>query len=197
MRLPLLALLVGCSGAQPPAVECRDDGDCPGISICTDAQECEAVDCLTSAQCGLNSFCDSTTYRCEDGCQADDDCLSGSTCDVDTATCVQSQCTDSQIDCHFGDACNQDIGECEAVEEMCAPCSGVGATTCREDIGGECLFFTAGAFCLPPCSPFTDPAKNPRGFICLDLDDGDAENFHLFGDCNQVDAFRNPDMDTE
>ncbi len=197
MRLAWVIVFAGCSGGEPAAVDCRDDGDCPGISICTDTSECLAVDCLSSAQCGLNSFCDTTEYACVEGCESDVDCLSGSTCDTQTATCVETECVDSQLDCHFGDACNQDTGACETMTDLCSSCAGTDGTTCREEIGGECRWFTSGHYCLPPCSPFTDPAKHPRGFACMDFDGGDGEDFNLFGDCNAVDAYRNPDADTE
>ncbi|MFT6819348.1 MAG: hypothetical protein ACJATT_003170 [Myxococcota bacterium] len=197
MRLLWAVAFAACSGGEPEPVGCRDDGDCPGDSICTDTSECEVVECLTSAQCGLNTFCDLSGYTCVDGCESDVDCLSGSTCDALMATCVETECLDSQLDCRFGDACNQDVGACEPVVELCSSCSGTDVTTCLQDIGGECRWFTTGQYCLPPCSPFTDQAKLPRGFACLDFDPGDAEDFNLFGDCNEVDAYRNPDEDTE
>ena len=193
--LPLL--LLACTAGAPDPIGCRDEGDCPGISICNTDSECEAVECLSSTQCGLEAFCDTTAFACTPGCEFNTDCPSNATCSTDLGVCEVSQCADSQLDCHFGEVCNQDRGACEPDEALCAPCTGDGFSTCRQDYGGQCQWFSGASYCLTPCSPFTDPAKIPRGFACLDFDPSNEERFLLYGDCAEVDLWRNPPEDED
>lgn len=187
---PLLLLLLACSPAEVEPTGCRDDGDCSGLSICGDAGVCEAVECTGSEHCALEQFCDTTAHSCVDGCEVQEDCLSGSYC-ADDGSCAPSDCTDSQIDCHYGERCNLDIGQCEDNAEVCLSCAGDGYSECRDVLGGTCRWFDGASYCLPPCSPFSDPSKLPRGFDCLDFDSSDeGEEYYLYGDCSEVAAVR-------
>lgn len=194
----LLFLLAACSSGAPETLGCVDSADCVGVALCNASSECETVECLGSEQCPLDSFCDESTHACAPGCQTDDDCLSGFACS-DAATCEPSACADSQLDCYFGEVCNVDVGICEPDDALCSSCSGADYTTCTEDIGGRCRRFESGQHCLPPCSPFTESAKTPRGFQCTDFDDSaDGEAYFLFGDCaDVVDRRTDTEADTE
>lgn len=188
----LLTLLLACADA-PPEPECRDDGDCVGLSECTPEGTCAAVECLESAHCPLEHRC-TAERACEPGCDGPGDCVVGDVCEA--GACVPAACADSQLDCWPGDVCDLDLGACVQEADLCAPCAGEGWAACRDEIGGECRYF-GEYYCLPPCDPATDPAKLPRGFACLDVSGNDSGRYRLWGDCRDVVAHRAEDLDTD
>ena len=166
--------LSGCSGS-PAQLECVDNGDCNGTSEACLENSCVEVDCLSSASCELQQFCDET-YTCASGCSEDTDCLAGEDC-VD-GTCEAYGCRNTQLDCEFGEICNENTGNCQ-------PASGLHCDTCDYwSTFGICSGsaacvpfdeFASESYCLETCNP---NASNqcPRGFECLDIY-GDGSNY--------------------
>jgi hypothetical protein len=176
-------------GGRNVGVECTDSGDCNidegELIACVDGN-CRAVDCLSSTDCALGSFCDSEDdFACVTGCRQDNDCLAGYSCDGND--CRRDACRSTVLDCDFLEVCDQDSGECERVDDdTCARCDLRGnqfdnnstvTDFCddtflgHEDCGSNWL--CAGGqpgdstgHCLPPCESNDDC---PHGFQCVPL----------------------------
>lgn len=173
--------------------ECATRDDCEGDLQCIDAR-CVEVQCTTSADCPFETYCDIASYACVDGCQDDEDCLAGDTCDETSRVCVSAQCEDTQIDCAVGQLCDAASGDCvEDTRPHCGSCDATrgGGNQCP---GGECVAFAgqscvtaadcdpgqscdtfAGSgklchsdFCLMSCNPNVDNAC-PAGFSCQQI----------------------------
>jgi hypothetical protein len=152
----LLLFLLGCTGADP---ECSEDIPCDFGSVCVDGT-CEAQSCATSEQCGIEQYCDNST--CVDGCEADSDCRFGDTCDQTAHTCGTAGCTDTRLDCGFGEFCSP-AGECyDAGGYFCAPCEENG------DCGGNGNMCLNGGYCGVTCEGDSDC---PGGFDCVPVSD--------------------------
>ncbi len=113
--LAVALLLGGTLGACPgedsvgSGAPCLDEGDCHtfdgSAQACLDGG-CAQVDCLTSADCPFDSFCDVAAFDCEPGCREDTDCAAGKSCD--DGFCVERGCRDALLDCDFGEVCEDD-----------------------------------------------------------------------------------------
>ena len=132
---------------------------------------CESNTCATSAQCGIEQFCDDGT--CMPGCQNDNDCYPDATCNTEDAVCEEAPCVSSQIDCAFQEFCNNATGEC-------VPASGYYCRECEvdDDCGGNgnvCVGWGAEReYCGVTCE-FTRDC--PSGYDCYDVGidtDGDG-----------------------
>lgn len=164
--------LLSCAGdAQPPG-ECLDDADCDGVAVCSEDFECVTVTCLDSSQCGLEQYC--LANQCFTGCAEDTDCLGGFTCDTERYECVLQTCTDTQIDCSYGERCSTDTQECEAPDELCSSCDGPGWQECS-DRGGQCRYGGGSYYCHTACE---EGDEAPRQFTC--------ESGQWYGDCGDV-----------
>jgi hypothetical protein len=177
----LFALLVGCK-SHKPQTECDEETPCSRIGeVCTEGF-CVEARCANSSQCPMESYC--SGGDCLPGCTEEDDCLPGSTCDVETKTCVDEACTNTTIDCGYREFCNVATGDCyDAGDQYCKFCDedwecGEGnlcyAHYCGVDCsrGEEC----PGGF---ECIPFADDAGNIVTYQCFtycwlydDLDNG-------------------------
>ncbi len=95
---------------------------------------------------------------------------------------MTSACTDSEIDCWYGETCDVSLGECTLPEAHCRSCSEIGWSTCTQDWAGTCI----GGLCHIGCAP--GATGGPRGFTCSDLwNDG---SYYWWGECESVDFDR-------
>ena len=129
----------GISGLYKGKCLCSNDQACPqdaGPSFCNPAGQCQTkVGCLSNADCGGQSVCDTKLGLCvpPGSCGADPDCTLGSVCAADPATPAQTTCMPgchSNGDCPLGQPC------------VCAS-------------GAECA-------CPPTDGGFLDPARYDR-----------------------------------
>lgn len=179
MRLLLPLLLLACGGSgltESDEVECLDHGECGTGQLCLQGQ-CTTVDCVSSDECALGSYCDPDGHVCTDGCLVEEDCLGGDTCDVDTRQCIVPTCEDTEIDCAVGQRCES--GECASVGQLCTECQRTSdCPTGRE----ECLVDIEGnGHCYPTCD---DETECPAGFDCIEIPLGfGASEFFCLGEC--------------
>lgn len=156
MRYLLFAFLLGCPQEK---TECSEEVACGFGSVCIEGV-CEAQSCATSDQCGIEQYCSDST--CVEGCQLDSDCMFGDLCDTDLGTCAPGACTDTKLDCGFGEFCSP-AGECyEAGGYFCEPCGDDG------DCGGGGNMCLNGGYCGVTCESDNDC---PGGFDCLPVQD--------------------------
>lgn len=142
--------------------ECDEETPCAFGEECIEGQ-CMAQTCATSNQCAIEQFCNDD-HTCEAGCKEDTDCKFGDLCDSESKTCVQSECTDTHLDCGFGEFCSP-AGECyDAGGYYCQDCEEAG------DCGGngnECIW----GYCSTSCDDGGD-RDCPAGFDCIPSTDG-------------------------
>ncbi len=192
VAISVVAWSVGISCTSgPPNDYCEVDGDClalDGFEVCELAvNRCVAVDCLEDSHCEIGTYCGENNF-CIPGCATDIDCFADQHCDSENRACITDGCTDSQIDCAYGEFC-QDSGECEFVPAE------PGCQTCTPDpwgfdlqgscpSGGKCLSFNPvegfeqyenESYCFFDCHGGGDNAC-PRGYECQTQDfDGTGE----------------------
>lgn len=153
----LLALFLSCGGAGD--FECSEEKACAFGAVCVEGQ-CQTQACATSDQCPIEQFCNADR-SCQPGCAEDSDCLFGDLCDTETATCESRECTDTRIDCAYGEFCNAS-GECyEAAGYYCRECED------DNDCGGNGNYCLSG-YCGVSCQSDSDC---PSGYDCLPLTD--------------------------
>jgi hypothetical protein len=154
--------------------ECWDHGDCNEMEACKEGW-CENIQCLTSSDCFVSEYCDTTDYLCVAGCLESADCPAGDSCDVDTTTCTEDGCIDAIIDCGLGEFCNED-GECGSATDQpeCVRCD-LGADDACNDGVGICYHQEKDeddeAYCRWPCDP-SDESTCARGFYCQEFENG-------------------------
>jgi len=154
----LLGALLGACPSDDGAgsgAPCLDEGDCHtfdgSAQACLDGR-CAQVDCLTSADCPFDSFCDAAAYDCEPGCIEDGDCAAGKACA--DGFCAGHGCRDALLDCDFGEVCEE--GDCVrppgAFCNACDPLSHAwqynGPGNCDDVPVGHSLCGGSGSFCL-------------------------------------------------
>lgn len=106
--------LVGCGTSSG----CSDNADCQDMEVCVRTNPsrpgvCADVECVTNEHCDLGAYCSSAPdYVCTPGCNADDDCRAGQTCNVSTNSCQAYGCRDTELDCAYGEFCTN--GSCVA-----------------------------------------------------------------------------------
>lgn len=163
-----LALVMASCVTGAPSFVCVDNGDCQDGQACI-LEQCQDVQCLASDQCNLQEYCDTTTYTCRVGCNDDLDCKAGQSCNVDTNTCEDYGCRDTQLDCSIGYICNTNRGECEyAHDGHCDKCDGLWDLCANPS--AACLTFDGiESFCFEPCN-ISDVNACPRGYVCQNVD---------------------------
>ena len=158
MIVHILLFVLGCLVSSKD--ECNAETPCPFGEECIEGQ-CVAQTCATSSQCAIEQFCGDDNL-CAAGCKEHTDCRFGDLCDEATATCVQAECTDSKLDCGFGEFCSM-TGDCyDAGGYFCQDCED------DPDCGGNgnrCLW----GYCGVQCDSDRDC---PGGYDCLALSDG-------------------------
>lgn len=165
--LPSLLLLAGC----PQQFECSADLPCASISETCQAGTCVVKRCANSGQCPMESYC--SQGECLPGCVDPSDCYPGATCDIDTKTCADVACEDTQIDCGYRQFCNKATGDCyDAGDQYCKFCDYQPG-----ECGGTnlCYAHYCGVDCSQgqpcpsgfECTPFTDDAGNITTYQCF------------------------------
>lgn len=155
--IALLLMLLSC--ATSTKAECSETDPCAFGEECVDGQ-CVAQTCATSDQCPIEQYC-SDDQKCVAGCKESSDCMYGDLCNTETNTCELGECTDTHIDCGFGQFCSIN-GDCyDAGGYFCADCEDEG------DCGGngnKCY----GGYCGVKCDTDRDC---PGGFSCFQIDE--------------------------
>lgn len=152
----LAGSLAACDG--PTTFECDQDTPCGFGSQCVQGQ-CIEGRCSNSSQCPIEHTC--TERECVPGCSLDSDCLPGDRCNTETATCEPEGCIDTEVDCHFGQFCNQGTGDCyDAADTYCKRCDT--DSQCGE--GNLCFY----GYCAVSCS---GGRECPAGYSCEDVTD--------------------------
>ncbi len=158
----------GCKNAS----ECSEQVECPLGSTCVQGI-CQERRCATSAQCGMEQFCENGS--CVDGCAADEDCYPGDACNTDIASCEAAECADSHRDCAFKEFCNLATGDCyEATGYYCAACADDSDCGAEENLCyyGYCLVSCQSNEDCPSgfdCVPFVDYAGNVQSYQCYTI----------------------------
>ncbi|HEY3449874.1 MAG TPA: lamin tail domain-containing protein [Myxococcales bacterium] len=163
--VPSSACSPACSGATSVCDEtakkcktCTASRGCTGGKLCdTSASNGKCVNCLTSANCGLEApVCDTSTGTCV-VCTDGDGCQIGETCDTTVAggECVSSGCS-ADLDCQVTPA----TPVCDAAAHKCVVCTAakgcIAPATCDTAVtGGQCKGCSASAQCSGP-SPVCD-----------------------------------------
>ena len=155
----LTVVLSGC-GTQSG---CVDNAGCADLQVCARPSAdrpgvCTNVECVTNEQCALGNFCNEAGYFCEPGCTSDLDCRAGETCDTTTNTCNAYGCRDTNLDCGYGEFCEN--GSCvENGRPFCEPC----LTNFDCGPGGLCVSDGVTTHCFETCN---SQADCPRGYQC-------------------------------
>ncbi len=190
-RLWLLGALLACDDQAVGNAPCEDIGDCQEMQACLEGV-CRAVECISSAHCQLHEYCDVRAFRCMNGCQDDEDCAAGESCDVERGRCAQDGCRDTVLDCEYGEICDTQTGACEfddrahcqscdRFERLSCPDMGTCVTTinwkssCESDddcpLDQHCDEFAGSKLChMDLCQYKCDPDDAnacPRGYDCL------------------------------
>ncbi len=196
MRLLLLllsfSLMTGCSTRQRNTGEsCLDAAECTvdegELAACVD-NRCRGVECLSSSDCSLGSFCEieDEDYECVEGCLSNLDCAAGESCSED-GQCEAYGCRSTNLDCDLGEICDPEAGECfEPPGAWCNTCEFAdsdwddqGTFSVCDDIylghgpcggtGAMCLTVIENGpqTCLPKCD---GPEDCPRGHVCQEVD---------------------------
>src|SRR5688572_8180032 len=104
MRFVVIALMAFAGCTPRPQFQCSEDVPCTRVGeVCVEGQ-CEEARCASSSQCPMETYCDAGD--CLPGCREDEDCLPGSTCDLELAECVEEECTSTVVDCGYREFCN-------------------------------------------------------------------------------------------
>ena len=176
-RLVLVALLafaVSCS--QPSTKACSSNADCDEGAICNDDEQCEDVDCVTSADCDIFEYC-SDDYECEEGCSEDSDCIAGETCNTETNECEPYGCRNTQLDCAYGQYCDQVTGTCyDDDRPHCGECDIYTGSGCS---GGQCLVSRTAN----QCNTAYNGTDCPTGMDCAVFDYDDSSFCFSDADC--------------
>lgn len=182
-RLTLVGLGLGALASCSKAPQCVDNGQCGDMQACIE-EECVQVECLASAQCGLEQFCDvQRDYTCKSGCEHNTDCQAGFDCNPDSHQCEAYGCRSTDLDCGYGEVCDESSGECKRAQgDHCKTCSDpYFGSGCNK---GTCYLFDEESFasyCVVDCNPSQEDAC-PRGYECVDVL-GDGASYGCFAWC--------------
>ena len=150
-----LVFFLWFSCQKSTVAECSEKDPCAFGEECVEGQ-CVAKSCATSDQCAIEEYC-SDENKCVSGCKEDTDCMFGDLCNTESNTCELAECTDTHLDCGFGEFCALN-GDCyEAGGYFCADCEDAG------DCGGNGNTCFAG-YCGVVCETDRDC---PGGFSCI------------------------------
>ena len=140
---------------------------------------CEAVGCLSSSDCPLDTVCDveDFDYECEEGCHSNADCRDGKTCE--DGQCEEYGCRSTLLDCGLREICDLETGECEEAEgPYCTECNladnewVLGETTaCDDQLVGNDFCGGDGSYCMnlgtPVCLVSCEEQEDcPGGYVC-------------------------------
>lgn len=148
LHLILLALVavfgLQACGTGSKATECISNADCEGVAVCTEEGTCDEVECLSSNDCDIFQYCDDDN-ECQDGCDEDADCLAGFSCDLETNECEEYGCRSTQLDCEYGQYCDQVTGTCYDDDRgLCQTCDIFSGGGCP---GGDCYVSSTSGYC--------------------------------------------------
>ena len=105
--------------------------------------------------------------------------MAGESCDVETNTCIEYGCRDTQLDCPIGDYCNRNSGDCyDDPEGTCDFCTEDQSYADQLELlfGGSlqdrhCVQWDAAGttfYWLSLCNPNQGSEACPRGFACYE-----------------------------
>lgn len=152
---------LGCSQQTNTCAACETNEDCAGAydaRLCNDANECEAVECLSDGDCILGRPCNTETYECGE-CREDADCtsFSGGACDTKTLKCVECK---QDSDCELSLYSSCDVARQKCVE--CGDdshCTSSFAPAC-DTKARECVGCNEDAHCTQAYAPACDTAQH-------------------------------------
>lgn len=162
-----------CTGSAAK-IECASITDCAEQQICADEGVCEDVDCVDSEDCDVGEYC-TDDHECEDGCADDGDCPAGERCDDNE--CEPYGCRDTQLDCEYGQFCDQVTGQCydSDFQECTRTCDLTVEGSCGGDyclateINGSCNYNYGGTDC-PSGNECVLSAVDEASFCFADTD---------------------------
>lgn len=135
-----------CETTTAVCVACLQDGDCSGSLSHCDGTAHVCVECESTLDCGTKQVCDSTTHRCLDACNGDDDVcpVTGFTCKGAVHLCVECRLSANCAGSPNGRVCDIPIGRC-------VECTGnaqcAGATPACDRRSGRCVGCVTSAAC--------------------------------------------------
>ena len=133
----MIVLLLWSLAACQEEPECSETTPCAFGAVCEEGV-CITIPCSTSAQCGMEEYCDNRS--CVAGCAEDSDCRPGDICNTEFNTCEPRSCRSTDLDCDFKEFCDQGSGECyEAGGYYCKPCDG--DDDCGNIVSYQCLTY--------------------------------------------------------
>ena len=125
-----------CEGRECGPDHCGGScGECSSPSSCTDAGQCEPVECQSSKDCPLNLVCDKEGGHCV-ACVGDEDCAAGQVCGADHK-CHEVFACESDKDCkEQAMVCDKEAGICvQCVSNAdCAADAWCGQSYCLPDV---------------------------------------------------------------
>jgi len=159
--------------------ECSEEVPCEGFGeICIDGA-CTVEDCTSNLDCPMEHTCGGGG-TCQVGCDNDNDCYPGNLCNLETGTCEEQGCTDTQIDCGYKEFCNKATGDCyDAGNVYCRPCDPQNVIADCNGGDGDGQNQCWNNYCTVDCSngrecpsgfqcyPFVDRSGNVIAFQCL------------------------------
>ena len=170
---------------------CISNTDCGGGDFICESEEgrCTVDGCVDSMDCPPNTYCETSTHKCLNGCQTETDCQSGFKCEENE--CVEMNCVErggAALKCDLNQFCcgeNSDIecssevqvGDCfDAFPPYCQGCdassndnSQCGGTSFEVDnlcVEVEDDQGNKTAFCIIGCR---DTKDCPRGHQCQEV----------------------------
>ena len=154
-KVGVSGLVIAACGDHPAmfvaAAVCRSNVDCGGDArLCAGDGRC--VECLQQADCGGASICDAVSRACLDRCSSAADCGGDRLC-APRGLCVR--CV-TDADCGSSSGSGPGGGFCSPELDRCIECRSnidCGGGTCSAE--GECAECTTNAECRPD-EPFCD-----------------------------------------
>jgi hypothetical protein len=104
-----------CDDSTHTCEGCTKESDCRGETPRCDVDDRKCVQCMFSAQCGLNEVCEAAAHACAARCRDDADCAGTNrpTCAVSAGVCVE---------CTSPAQCSHPLPFCEMREGSCVEC---------------------------------------------------------------------------
>lgn len=162
--------MVGAAGGPqgPPdkqdCPECGECDECAALGLVCDRDGFPCVECLSDEQCRDNSRprCDKGLRRCV-GCDEQNNCQNGFTCDIVTHSCVIGCATPTTQD-----TCDADFDYCDEFRGVCAVCGDDGDCD-NSPTGPRCVESgTRCVECRRDSDCFNDYVCDPVLFRCVE-----------------------------